>query len=145
MPLGEADWDDPLNSSPGGVAWAAWRHTCVFLRTSMWGSLTVVTTPSQARHNSQLEHGPQTNGASSFTQSSAFGHRNAATRLWSHCSGEGPPRQVQLETVAAKIKKEHLVRRARLPYAPRLKRILLKNGYSLRLNLRDVRGCFFPG
>ena len=37
--------------------------------------------------------------------------------------------------------KERLNHRACLPYAPMLKRILLKNGYSLRLNLRDVRDC----
>ena len=40
--------------------------------------------------------------------------------------------------------KERLIHRACLPYAPRLKRVLLKNGYSLRLNLRDVRDCFLP-
>ena len=39
--------------------------------------------------------------------------------------------------------KERLIHRVCLPYAPRLKRILLKNGYSLRLNLRDVRDCFY--
>ena len=39
--------------------------------------------------------------------------------------------------------KERLIHRACLPYAPRLKRILLKNGYRLRLNLRDVRDCFY--
>ena len=39
--------------------------------------------------------------------------------------------------------KERLIHRACLLYAPRLKRILLKNGYSLRLNLRDVRDCFY--
>ena len=39
--------------------------------------------------------------------------------------------------------KERLIHRACLPYAPRLKRILLKNGYPLRLNLQDVRDCFY--
>ena len=39
--------------------------------------------------------------------------------------------------------KERLIHRACLPYAPRLKRILLKNGYSLRLNLRNVCDCFY--
>ena len=39
--------------------------------------------------------------------------------------------------------KERLIHRASLPYTPRLKRILLKNGYSLRLNLRDACDCFY--
>ena len=39
--------------------------------------------------------------------------------------------------------KERLIHRACLQYAPRLERVLLKNGYSLRLNLRDVRDCFY--
>ena len=39
--------------------------------------------------------------------------------------------------------KERLIHRAFLPYAPRLKRVLFTNGSSLRLNLRDVRYCFY--
>ena len=39
--------------------------------------------------------------------------------------------------------KERPIRRACLPYAPRLERILLKNGYSLRLNFRDFRDFFY--
>ena len=38
--------------------------------------------------------------------------------------------------------KERLIHRVCSPHAPRPKRIQLKNSYSLRLDLRDVRDCF---
>ena len=59
LSLGEADWDDPLNSSLGGEAWAAKGHIFVFLGTSTVGSLTVVATASQTRAltiNADLEN-----------------------------------------------------------------------------------------
>ena len=39
--------------------------------------------------------------------------------------------------------RERLIHRAGIPYAPRLKRILLKKGSSLPLNPRDVRDCSY--
>ena len=68
----------------------------------------------------------QANGKSSFTQSSAFRHSSTTTRIWSFCGGDRftGDRRRQNE-------KERLIHPACLPYAPRLKRILLKNGATL--------------
>ena len=77
---------------------------------------------------------PQANGKSSFTQSSAFRHRSTTTRIWSFCGGDrftgDRRRQTEKERLSV------LAVCAEVKTNPAHER-----GYSLRLNLRDVRDC----
>ena len=82
---------------------------------------------------------PQANGAGRLAQSPSFGRWTTTARVQSFSGGEGSPTQVRCQ----QNEKERLIHRACLPYDPRLKRILPKSGYSLRLTPRDVRDCFF--
>ena len=85
---------------------------------------------------------PQANGADSLAQSPPFEQRITTTRVWSFCGGEGSPRQVHWRPSPAERKRAFNSSSVFAVYFETGTN-MLKSGFSLRLNLRDVRDYFY--